>query len=110
MSDLASGRLLIFDAFALDETDVEQSTSSRIIDTPVASDGDSELGLWQIDPGEVTDVEVDEVFLVLAGSGTVSFSDGSAISLGPGVMVRLHKGDRTTWVIQETLRKLYVAS
>jgi len=46
---------------------------------------------------------------VLAGAGSVTFADGSAITLRPGVLVRLHEGDRTTWEVTERLRKLYVA-
>ncbi len=29
--------------------------------------------------------------------------------LGPGAAVRLRAGERTTWVVTETLRKVYVA-
>lgn len=72
-------------------------------DTPV------EVGLWEAGPGTDTDVEADEVFLVLSGAGTVGFEDGSAIDLRPGVLVRLRAGDRTTWVVTERLRKLYLA-
>jgi uncharacterized cupin superfamily protein len=42
------------------------------------------------------DVEADEVLLVLAGAGRVVLEDGSALDLRPGVLVRLHEGDRTT--------------
>jgi uncharacterized cupin superfamily protein len=68
-----------------------------------------EVGLWEAGPGIDTDVEADEVFLVLSGAGTVTFADGSALDLRPGVLVRLHEGDRTTWRITERLRKLYLA-
>jgi uncharacterized protein len=69
-----------------------------------------EVGLWEAGPGTDTDTEVDEVFLVLTGAGTVRFDeDGSAIDLRPGVLVRLREGDRTTWTITERLRKLYLA-
>lgn len=68
-----------------------------------------EIGLWEAHPGREETTEADEVFLVLAGSGDVSFEDGSSIELRPGVLVRLHEGDRTTWVITERLRKLYIA-
>jgi uncharacterized protein len=68
-----------------------------------------EVGLWEAGPGRDTDVEADEVFLVLTGAGSVTFDDGSAIDLRPGVLVRLHEGDRTTWAISERLRKLYLA-
>lgn len=71
--------------------------------------GAGQIGVWELTPGTVTDVESDEVFVVVAGRGTVTFSDGSAIHLRPGAVVRLVDGDRTTWEITETLRKVYVA-
>jgi len=71
--------------------------------------GGAAIGLWDAGPGTDSDVEVDEVFLVLSGAGRVVFADGSALELQPGVLVRLRAGDRTTWHITERLRKLYVA-
>ncbi|SDS68548.1 hypothetical protein SAMN04488570_2443 [Nocardioides scoriae] len=70
--------------------------------------GDVEVGLWEITPGTVTDVETDEAFVVLSGSATVTFDDGEVVDLAPGAVVRLAAGDRTTWVVHQTLRKLYV--
>lgn len=110
MRDLAGERLLITDAFALDADMGEPTDGPRTVDTPVVTVAGSELGFWQIEAGEAEDVEVDEVFLVLAGAGRITFGDGSRIDLHPGVLVRLHEGDETTWVIDEPLRKLYVAS
>ena len=72
--------------------------------------GGIEVGLWEAGPGTDVDVEVDEVFLVVAGRGTVTFDDGSAVALRPGVLVRLLAGDRTTWTIDERVRKLYLAA
>ena len=66
-------------------------------------------GVWEHTAGVSTDVEVDEVFVVLSGSATVSFDDGESVELGPGSVVRLRAGDHTTWVVHETLRKIYVA-
>ncbi len=98
--------------------------SPDVLAAPVSPDGGSEplatasaalvttaveVGLWEAGPGTDTDVEADEVFLVLGGAGTVTFEDGSEIDLRPGVLVRLHEGDRTTWVVTERLRKLYLA-
>ena len=57
-----------------------------------------------------TDVETDEVFVVLSGVGEVIFLDsGERLDLGPGTMVRLHAGERTEWRVSETIRKVYVA-
>jgi mannose-6-phosphate isomerase-like protein (cupin superfamily) len=68
-----------------------------------------EVGVWEMSPGTATDVEVDEVFVVLSGAATVTFDDGEAVDLGPGSVVRLRAGEHTTWVVRETLRKIYVA-
>lgn len=71
--------------------------------------GVAEIGTWEMAPGTDHDTEVDEVFVVLAGRGTVTFEDGEVLELVPGTAVRLRAGERTTWVVTETLRKVYVA-
>jgi uncharacterized cupin superfamily protein len=67
-----------------------------------------EVGVWEMTPGTATDTEADEVFVVLSGSATVTFEDGEEVDLGPGTVVRLRAGEQTTWVVRETLRKIYV--
>jgi uncharacterized cupin superfamily protein len=76
---------------------------------PLTTVGDAEVGLWGMEPGVDHDTEVDEVFVILAGRGTVEFEDGEVVTLAPGVAVRLRAGERTTWTVTETLRKVYVA-
>ena len=72
--------------------------------------GDTEIGVWEMSPGAMRDVEADEVFLVLSGAATVDFDDdGRSIRLAPGDIVRLSAGMRTVWTVTETLRKLYLA-
>lgn len=73
-----------------------------------------EVGLWQMTPGVMTDVEADEVFVVLSGTATVVIEPDEAaprrtLHLVPGSIVRLTAGMRTIWTVTETLRKLYVA-
>ena len=70
---------------------------------------DVELGIWEITPGVVRDVEADEVFVVLEGQGTVRFEDDSEVELVPGAIVRLHEGEHTEWTIRTRLRKVYLA-
>ncbi|MGA5541132.1 cupin domain-containing protein [Mycobacterium sp. NPDC051198] len=70
---------------------------------------DKSIGVWEHTPGVSRDVESDEVFVVLSGDATITFDDGSpAIGLRAGALVRLHAGQRTTWTIRETLRKVYI--
>ncbi len=71
--------------------------------------GGVEVGVWEIGPGTAHDTEADEIFVVLSGRGEVRFEDGATVRLGPGAVVRLREGERTTWIVTETLRKVYVA-
>jgi uncharacterized cupin superfamily protein len=71
--------------------------------------GQAEIGVWEHTAGTSLDVEVDEAFVVLAGRGSVTFDNGETVELVPGRLVRLHAGERTTWTVHETLRKVYIA-
>lgn len=71
----------------------------------------SEVGIWEMTPGTADDVEVDEVFVVVSGRATVTFlDDGETLELSAGTLVRLLAGQRTRWVVTETLRKVYVVA
>jgi uncharacterized protein len=65
------------------------------------------VGIWEITSGIVTDVEVEEVFVVLSGRGRVTFEDDSSILLNPHSVVHLRAGQKASWAIYETLRKVY---
>jgi len=66
------------------------------------------VGLWQHGPGTSTDVEADEIFVVLRGRATIEIEDGPTLDVGPGDVVALTAGARTVWTVHETLRKVYV--
>ncbi|MFJ5260004.1 cupin domain-containing protein [Streptomyces sp. NPDC088387] len=72
-----------------------------------SEDGRQIRGVWQITPGVVQDIEADELFVVLSGSATIDVEDGPTLTVGPGDMAVLREGDRTTWTVHETLRKVY---
>lgn len=65
------------------------------------------IGVWEHTPGTSTDVEADEVFVVLSGRATVRF-EGGELALFPGAVGRLSAGTATVWTVTETLRKVYV--
>jgi uncharacterized cupin superfamily protein len=108
-----SDRLLAANIATADLPDRLESGTDVIAGSPTASGrtlaivGAGSVGLWELTPGTVRDEEVDEVFVVLSGSGTVRFEDGEHICLQPGVVVRLRAGERTEWTITAPLRKLY---
>jgi uncharacterized cupin superfamily protein len=68
-----------------------------------------EVGVWEMTPGTMSDVEAAEVFVVLSGSATVEFGDGTpTLQLGAGDVARLAAGAETVWTVTETLRKVYL--
>ena len=70
----------------------------------------AEIGIWEMTVGGARDTEVDEIFVVLSGRGSVLFEDGESIDLSPGTAVLLTAGEQTRWQVYETLRKVYVAA
>jgi uncharacterized cupin superfamily protein len=72
-----------------------------------SDDGRQQRGVWQITRGVVTDVEADEIFVVVAGRATVEIQGQSPLQLAPGFVGILRAGDRSTWHVHETLRKVY---
>lgn len=73
-----------------------------------SADGRVQRGVWQITPGVVTDVEADEMFVVVAGSATIELlSSDRVIEVAAGDVCVLAEGERTRWTIHETLRKVY---
>ena len=73
--------------------------------------GDHEIGVWEMTVGAMTDVEVDEVSIIITGSGSVERTiDGEQVTqrLQPGVVLQLRAGEETLWWVTETLRKVYL--
>lgn len=75
---------------------------------------DCEIGVWEMTAGSMTDVETDEIFVVVGGEGTVTLLvDGlptERFPLKPGVVCRLTAGVTTLWEVPRRLRKVYVTA
>lgn len=72
--------------------------------------GDSDWGVWEMTPGAMSDVEEDEMCVVIKGIGTLERHRNGEVThhdLGPGVVLRLTEGEHTIWRISESLRKVY---
>lgn len=72
-----------------------------------SDDGRILRGVWEITEGVVTDVEQDELFVVVSGRATVEVEGGETLELAPGTLGILARGARTTWTVHETLRKVF---
>lgn len=104
----AAGLAAVFEPVAEDQV-VSGAPQTRYVD--LDDSPQRTVGVWEHTPGVSTDVEADEVFVVLAGDATLAFDDPSLppVELRAGVVVRLTEGMRTTWTVRETLRKVYIA-
>jgi uncharacterized cupin superfamily protein len=98
---------LAHEAFGPDQLVSGTPTSGWV---PLSTVDGVEVGIWEMTPGVITDIEADEVFCVLAGAGTVEFLDPPAapLTLRPGTVVRLQDGWRTRWSVTQTIRKIAV--
>ncbi|RAG64908.1 hypothetical protein DN536_36860, partial [Burkholderia multivorans] len=74
--------------------------------------GGVDYGLWEMSTGAMRDIEGEEVFLVISGTGRIEFDDPEreSVELSPGSLVRLEDGMRTRWYIDDSpLRNLFIA-
>jgi uncharacterized cupin superfamily protein len=104
----AASVALVHEPVAPDQVVAGTPTTGHLV---LDDDGTRTVGVWEMTPGAMRDVEADEVFVVLAGAATVEFEHphASPIVLGPGSVVRLESSMRTIWTVRQTLRKVYVA-
>ena len=75
----------------------------------------AEFGLWEMSAGTMTDIEAEELFVVLSGTATVLIHEASGFAaselhLKPGSICQLSEGMHTTWVLDEPLRKIYLVA
>ncbi len=101
--------------------DLEAVPNEQVLDgSPVtgwkllASLPNVEAGIWEHSPGSSTDTEEEEVFVVLSGRATVVVRDEQGIELerhefSSGDVGILSEGTLTTWIVQETFRKVFIA-
>lgn len=112
MTDLSIGYDALrqpLDTEPLPEPEV-RSGAPRAGSLPIGEYAGCEVGVWEMTPGVATDVEADELFVVLTGLADIRFpAEDRAIAIGPGSVVRLHAGQRTEWAVTETLRKVYLS-
>ena len=74
----------------------------------VWEDGGKSAGIWQCAPGPSRWVlEENEVIYLVAGRMTVTPDGGESTDVGPGDIAVFPLGWTGTWVIHETVRKVY---
>ena len=86
------------------------SGSPQVSGHEILTDERMSVGVWQHTTGVSTDVEADEVFVVLVGRATIEIAGGPTLEVGPGDVGVLAAGSATRWTIHEDLRKVYVTA
>lgn len=102
----------------VDEAALTFDTEPAVGDHPAATTGILEFepvagaktGIWEMQPGVAQFNDEDELFVVLSGTATLTFTQtGDTVEVSPGSVVRLYTGQQTHWQVHETLRKVYVS-
>lgn len=107
MTYLRDAHLAVLPAAVAKPTSLTGQSESTL---EVWSDGTTEAGIWECEPGTFTAVRdgFHEVCQILSGRATLTAEDGQVTELGPGSTVVLPDGWKGTWVVHETMRKTYV--
>lgn len=73
------------------------------------SDAGGRCGVWECTPGSFDSARNGDTELMyfLTGSGTITTADGTVHDIRPGVVLVAPDGWSGTWVIRETVRKVY---
>ena len=95
------------DESALDPAKIV-SGNPQVLHKGIYDGDDVTIGIWQHGVGVSTDVEADEIFIVLSGRATIEIEDGPTLEVGPGDIGTYPPGSRATWTVHEPLRKVYV--
>lgn len=73
--------------------------------------GKCEAGIWELRDGAVFDTEIDELFVVISGGATIELLDEHrTVDVKTGDVMRLTAGTRTRWIVQDHIRKVYLAA
>jgi len=68
----------------------------------------SRLGIWMCTPGTFSATEKgDELQTIIEGKLTLISEDGTHVKFGPGDSFYTEKGERLTWKITETVKKIF---
>ncbi|MCT2357168.1 cupin domain-containing protein [Brevibacterium casei] len=97
---------------ASDSTSEDPDKGTTTAFAELGTIGGVDYGLWEMSTGAMRDIEGDEAFLVIAGTGRIEFDDPARgpVELSPGSLVRLEDGMKTRWYIDDApLRKLFIA-
>jgi uncharacterized cupin superfamily protein len=70
----------------------------------------ADLGRGEGSKGGAGVGRADELSVVISGSAAIEVEGGPTLRVGTGDMVVLRAGDRTTWTVHETLRKVYAVN
>jgi hypothetical protein len=114
MTDTAQHMPFLADAATMELDDLgplEEATGEpmQAFGVTLWQDGGQEAGVWECTPGpSYWRLETNEFVHVLSGRVTSTPDGGEPQELGPGDTAVFPRGWAGTWLIHETIRKVYV--
>lgn len=101
------GAIVPLEPVAADEVDSGSPRQGILELGPI---GGCDTGIWELREGAVFDTEVDEIFVVLSGGAVIELLDeGRTVEVNAGDVMRLVAGTRTRWIVEDHIRKVYIA-
>lgn len=101
------------DLEAVDQTDTVSGTPHQGV-AELGTIGQTEVGIWELRDGVVTDIETEEFFVVLSGSAKIEFlgEDDTVldtVEVNAQDVMRLAAGTKTRWSVKDHIRKVYIS-
>ncbi|MBL5975038.1 MAG: DUF861 domain-containing protein [Candidatus Leucobacter sulfamidivorax] len=108
MSNILTPRHLKVGETALEPREKLSPENGEISALPVWKMGGITHGIWQMAPGTLTNFPGPETITLISGRATVTVDQtGETVELTPGDLFVIDEGETATWVVHETVRKVY---
>lgn len=108
MSNLLAPRCLLVSEATLENREKLDPENGEISSLAIWKSGGITHGIWQMTPGVLKAFPGPETIALIAGRATVTIDQtGESVELTPGVMLVVDEGETATWVVHETVRKVY---
>ncbi|BCI55622.1 hypothetical protein NIIDNTM18_49000 [Mycolicibacterium litorale] len=100
-----------YDPLTVDLTEADRPASTAPVrSVSLYADGGQKHGVWEAEPGVHREYQGQETVVILTGRATVEGSSGITVDVGPGDLVIVDPGEKTTWTVHEKIRKVFIVN
>ncbi|AHK35242.1 hypothetical protein OPAG_09272 [Rhodococcus opacus PD630] len=102
-----------YDPLTIELTDNQRAASTAPVRSARLYSNDESTqfhGVWEAEPGVHDDYLGQETVVILRGRATITGSSGHTVDVQAGDLVIIDPGEKTTWTVHETIRKVFVVN